>query len=217
VIFRAPCSRRASPTSEKRNAISSEVAWRVFKLSGRSTPGNLLAKRPTSRNQGGICLGCELQPVIERGPHSSDSKSLQATFRSFAGAISFARALAFPRTIPGYGPSAPESKSSIACWNSKVWPISSQNWSLYVRRPGNRRTRSIGLRVLFSRRHRQTPASRAIDGVAHLVFVRCNCPCVRRTDLRLRHRKRSKPQTGLFFVLNGRVRKLFRLRRGSVF
>ena len=50
-------------------------------------------------------------------------------------------------------------------------PISSQNWSLYVRRPGNRRTRSIGLRVLFSRRHRQPPTSRAVDGVAHLAFA----------------------------------------------
>ena len=84
-------------------------------------------------------------------------------------------------------------------------------------RPGSRRTRSIGLRVLFSRRRRQPAAGRAGDGVAHLVFVRCNCPRVRRTDLRLRHRKRvPNPKHGLFFVLNGRVRKLFPLRRGSV-
>ena len=166
VIFRAPCSRRVWLTSEKRNAISSEVAWRACKLSGRSTPGNLPAKRPTSRNQGGICLGCELQPVVERAPHSSDSKSLQAMCRSFAGQSVSPSLRRSPRTISGYRPSAPESKSRIASWNSNVWPISRQNWSLYVRRPRSRRTGSIGLRVLFSRHHRQPATSRAVDGVA---------------------------------------------------
>ena len=78
--------------------------------------------------------------------------------------------------------------------------------------------RSIGLRVLFSRRHRQPAASRAVDGVAHLGLARCNCSCVRRTDLRLRHWKRvPNPKHRLFFVVDERVRKLFPLRRGSVY
>ena len=144
---------------KKRNAISSEVAWRVCKLSGRSTPGNLLAKRPTSRNQGGICRGASCSRSLSARRISRIQSRSKRCFAILRGPISLTRASAFPQNDSRYGASAPESKSSIASWNSKIWPISSQDWSLYVRRPGNRRTRSIGLLVLISRRHRQPPAA----------------------------------------------------------
>ncbi len=224
VIFRAPCSRRVSLTSEKRNAISSEAAWRACKLSGRSTPGNLPAKRPTSRNQGGICLERELQRVVERASHSSDSKSLQAMCRSFAGTKfqrqnsrryfpssppvgsgfsgatirlpryevldrgrahavpggfpvenesgaatrSRPRPIIVPRTISGYGPSAGK-QVKYRCLDFEG--LADIEPKLVTPRPPFRKQteRSKGLRVLFSRRHRQPAASPAVDGGARVV------------------------------------------------